>query len=119
MKQPLQIRFLGLQPSEALEAAVREKAARLDHVFPEIMGCRVSIELAHKHQQQGRRHAVRVDLTLPGHELVVDRVVDDDAYAAVRKAFDDIERRIGGFTERARERRVAPPSADAGEVDVP
>ena len=118
MKQPLQIRFLGLQPSEAVEAAVREKAARLDHVFPEIMACRVSIELAHKHQQQGRRYAVRVDATLPGHELVVDRVLDDDVYVALRNAFDDIKRRIEGFTERARERRVAPPAADAGEAGV-
>ena len=116
MKQPLQIRFLGLEPSEAVETAAREKAAKLDRFFPEIMACRVSIELTHKHQQQGRRYAVRVDVTLPGHELVVDRVQHEDVYVAMRDAFDDIKRRIDDTAQRARERRDAPPRSEGGEA---
>ena len=119
MKQPLQVRFLGLQPSDAVEAAVREKAAKLDHLFPEIMACRVSVELTHKHQQQGRRYAVRVDVTLPGHELVVDRIQNEDVYVAMRDAFDDIKRRMDEFTDRARERRAVTPPVGAGEVEAP
>lgn len=119
MKQPLQIRFLGLQPSEAVEAAAREKAARLDRFFPEIMACRVSIEPTSRHQQQGRRYAVRVDVTLPGHELVVDRIQNEDVHVALRDAFDDIKRRIDDYEQRARERRTAPPPGEAGEAGAP
>ena len=42
MKQPVQIRFIGLEPSPAVEAAAREKAAKLDQFRPDLMACRVS-----------------------------------------------------------------------------
>lgn len=101
MKQPLQIRFLGMEPSDAVESAARRKADKLDRFCPDIMSCRVDIELADKHQHQGRPFAVRVDVTLPEHELRVDRVHDEDVYVALREAFDDMKR-------QARECRQAP-----------
>src|SRR5450631_1851443 len=54
MKLPLQIRFLGMEPSEALESAARKKADKLDQLCPSIMSCHVNIEQTHKHQHQGR-----------------------------------------------------------------
>jgi len=94
MKQPLDIRFLGMDASPALEAAAQEKAAKLDRVCPHVMACRVTIELEHKHKQQGRPIAVRIDVTVPGRELTVDRVQDEDAYVALREAFDDMQRQV-------------------------
>lgn len=94
MKQPLDIRFLGLEPSPAVEAAARDKAARLDRFFPALMACRVTIELEHRHKHQGKPYAVRIDVTLPGHELGIDRVQDEDVYVALRDAFDAMRRRI-------------------------
>lgn len=94
MKLPLQLVFLGMEPSAAVEAAVREKAARLDHFSPDIMSCRVEIDLCHKHKHQGRPYAVRIHLTLPRHELTVDRVQDEDVYVALRDAFDSMKRQI-------------------------
>ncbi|MGZ5185895.1 MAG: HPF/RaiA family ribosome-associated protein, partial [Caldimonas sp.] len=63
MKQPLQIRFLGIEPSDAIESAARRKADKLDTFCPDIMSCRVSIEQTHKHRHQGRPFAVSVDVT--------------------------------------------------------
>jgi ribosome-associated translation inhibitor RaiA/cold shock CspA family protein len=94
MKQPLQIVFHGLEPSAAVEGAATEKAAKLDRFCPQIMTCRVGIELAHKHRHQGRTYAVRIDVTVPGHELTVDRVQHEDVYVALRDAFDDMRRQI-------------------------
>jgi ribosome-associated translation inhibitor RaiA len=102
MKQPLQIRFLGLEPSDAVESAARSKADKLDQFCPDIMSCRVTIELANKHQHQGRAFAVRVDVTVPGHELVVDRVHDEDVYVALREAFDDMRRQVEDAVRRTR-----------------
>ena len=100
MKQPLQLRFIGLEPSPALEAAAREKAAKLDQFRSDLMSCRVTIELLDKHKHQGRHYAVRIDVTMPEAELVVDRVRDEDVYVALRDAFDDMKRRIEDAARR-------------------
>jgi len=115
MKLPLQIRFLGMEPSEAVEAVVREKAGKLERFGPDLTSCRVTIELAHKHQQQGRRFSARVDVTLPGYELAVDRAHDEDVYVALRDAFDDIRRRVEDTLRRRRESMI--PGAPATDLD--
>jgi ribosome-associated translation inhibitor RaiA/cold shock CspA family protein len=102
MKQPLQIRFLGMEPSEAVESAARKKADKLDRFCAAIMSCRVTIESAHKHQHQGRPFGVRIDVTLPDHELSVDRVHDEDVYVALREAFDDMTRQLEDSVRRTR-----------------
>lgn len=114
MKQPLQIRFVGMEPSEAVETAAREKAGKLDHFFPDIMSCRVAIELTHKHQRQGRPFAVRIDVTLPGRELSVSRVNDEDVYVALRDAFDDMKRQLENAVRRKRGQEKAHVAAPRG-----
>jgi ribosomal subunit interface protein len=104
MKQPPQVRFNGLEPSDAVEAAARTKAEKLDRFHPDIMSCRVTIELSHKHQQQGRPFAVRIDVTVPDLELTVDRVQDEDVYVALRDAFDDMTRQLDDSLQRIRGR---------------
>lgn len=115
MKQPLQIRFLGMEPSEAVASSARKRADKLDRFCPDIMSCRVSIELVDKHQHQGRSFAVRVGVTLPDHELSVDRVHDEDAYVALREAFDDMKRQIEDSVRRTRgqtKQHLPPPRGD-------
>lgn len=102
MKQPLEVRFLGLEPSPAVEAAAREKAAKLDQFRGDLMSCRVTIELAHKHKHQGHPFAVRIDATMSGRELCVDRAQHEDVYVALRDAFDGIKRQIEESAQRAR-----------------
>jgi ribosome-associated translation inhibitor RaiA/cold shock CspA family protein len=102
MKLPPQIRFVGMEPSDAVESAARRKAEKLDLLCPDIMSCRVTIEELHKHQRQGRPFAVRIDVTLPEHELSVDRVHDEDAYVALREAFDDMKRKVEDVVRRRR-----------------
>lgn len=97
------IRFIGMEPSDALASAAREKAAKLELFCPEIMACHVVIQVAHKHSQQGRLFAVRLDLTLPGRELAISRVENEDAYVALRDAFDNMKRQIEATMRRMRE----------------
>ncbi len=116
MKQAPDIRFIGMGPSEALAAAARDKAAKLDRFYPDLMSCHVVLELEHKHRRQGRPFAVRVDVTLPGHELTVSRVEHEDAYVALRDAFDDMKRQLEDKVRRMRgqEKHHEPPSGEAG-----
>ena len=53
MQQPLQITFRDIPRSEALEADIREKAAKLDQFYEKVMACRVVVESPHKHHHKG------------------------------------------------------------------
>ena len=73
MKLPLQIAFRNTDPSPDLEAAVRRRAEGLDRFCDHVMGCRVVIDVPHKHHKTGNQYHVRLDITVPGEELVVNR----------------------------------------------
>ena len=114
MKIPVHIQFHGMEPSDAVELSARDHAHKLESFAPDIMACRVAIDLAQKHQHQGRPFGVRIDLTLPGHELVVNRVQDEDVYVALREAFDNMKRQLEDVVRQRRgqvkQHHVAPPS---------
>jgi ribosomal subunit interface protein len=102
MKTPLQITFHGMTASQAVEARTREKAAMLERFCPEIMACRVTVDLLQKHRQQGRPFGVRIDVTIPGRELAVDRVEHEDVHVALRDAFDAMRRQLEDAVRRVR-----------------
>jgi len=94
MQVPLQITFQGVSHSDALEAAIRERAAKLEAFYPRLMSCRVVLEENRRHQHQGRLFNMRIDMRVPGHELVVNRESDEDAFVALRDAFDAAKRML-------------------------
>ncbi len=107
MQLPLQITFRNLDASETVEAKIRERAAELDQFFDRITGCRVTVETTTHKRQKGRLYSVRVDLTIPDHEIVVNRSPasdhsHEDIYVAVRDAFDAARRRLEEHVRRRR-----------------
>jgi ribosomal subunit interface protein len=94
MKQPLQIVFHGMDRSDALEDAVRRKVDHLERFAGDILACRVVLDEVQKHKHQGRPFGVRIDLTVAGRELVVNRVEHEDVHIALRDAFDDMKRQL-------------------------
>ncbi len=94
MKHPLQITVRNMSLSDAAKTAIQEKAAKLDAVDDRIIGCRVLVELPHKHHHQGALYNVRIDLTIPGAELVVKREPHEDLYVAIRDAFAAARRQL-------------------------
>lgn len=71
MQLPVQITFRNMDPSDAVATRIREEAAKLDTFYDRIMGCRVMVETPRHHLRQGKIFSVRVDLTVPGAEIVV------------------------------------------------
>ncbi|HVO17530.1 MAG TPA: HPF/RaiA family ribosome-associated protein [Alphaproteobacteria bacterium] len=99
MKLTPQFTFHGLERSPAIEAKALEYAQRLDRFADRIMGCRVDIEQTAQHHHQGRMYRVRIDLTVPGGEVVVDRDAGldhrhEDVYVALHDAFEAARRRL-------------------------
>jgi ribosome-associated translation inhibitor RaiA/cold shock CspA family protein len=107
MHTPLQITFRNFERSPAVEAKVHERAEKLEHLFGDIMSCHVAVELLHKHHQKGNHYHVRIDVTVPGDELVASREAGEhhaytDVYVALRDAFDTMGRLLEDYARRMR-----------------
>ena len=99
---PLQITIRGIEHSDALETHIREKAEKLDEFFDRIMSCRVVVEVPHKHHHQGKQFNVRLDIGVPGSEIVVNRDHAEDVYVALRDAFDAAKRQLEDYARKMR-----------------
>jgi cold shock CspA family protein/ribosome-associated translation inhibitor RaiA len=129
MEIPLKITFRDMAPSAAIEANIREKAAKLDSLYDRIMSCRVIVEAPHRHHHKGKTYEVRIDLTVPGGELVINRApkrlaaaklirseepekdfaelhepskhaAHEDVYVAIRDAFNAAGRKLQDHARR-------------------
>lgn len=101
MPLPLQLTVRDLTLSEAATAEIRAKAADLETYYDGILNCRVVVEGPVRHHRTGP-FTVRVDLSVPGAELVVDHHAHEDFYVALRDAFDAARRRLEDYTRRQR-----------------
>lgn len=107
MKLPLQITLRNMEPSDAIEADIREKAGKLEMFSKEIMSCRVVVEVQHHHHHKGNIYHVRLDITVPQNEIVISRERDlhhahEDVYVAIRDAFDSARRKLEDLARRRR-----------------
>jgi len=122
--QPV-ITFRGLDHSDALESDIGRHIDRLAKYYQPIMGCRVLVEFAQRHHERGNHYHVRIDLTVPGDEIVVAHDASlhatgkdiesresaqraepnperKHALVAVREAFDIARRRLQDYGRRQR-----------------
>jgi cold shock CspA family protein len=76
MKLPLQITFRNVEPSDIAEQWIRTEAEKLKTFYDALMRCRVAVEIPHGHHRKGKSYQVRIDLTVPGGELVINRAPD-------------------------------------------
>ena len=119
--RPVQISFRNMTVSSALEEEIRSRAAWLESFYPGIVGCRVVLEIPHRHRRHGRSLHVRIELSLPGEDVIVSheptpgisarsgsRKSDEldgphkDAHVAIHEAFDVARRRLEDMTRRQR-----------------
>lgn len=98
---PVQVTIRDMPASPTLETNIRKRAEKLNQYYDRVMSCRVVVELQQKHKRQGKLFNVRIDVTVPGKELVVTRKMDQDVYVAIRDAFNAIIRQL---EEHARKR---------------
>lgn len=94
MQIPLQITIRDMDRSDALDSVIQEQVARLERFHDRITRCRVTVEQLGRHQQQGRQFAVKVDLRIPGREIVASHDHHEDVYVALREAFDSARRQL-------------------------
>ena len=99
MEKPLDITFRHMDPSPAVEARIREKIDELERYYDRIVGCRVVVEQDHRQHQKGNLFRIRLDITLPGKTIAIDRKgtknqAHQAVYVTVRDAFAAAKRKI-------------------------
>ncbi|HET7214572.1 MAG TPA: HPF/RaiA family ribosome-associated protein [Terriglobia bacterium] len=124
MVLPLQITFRNMASSEVVKRWIEEEASKLDEFHRKITGCRVVVELPNRRRKAGNLYHVRVDLTVPGGEMVVKRQPElrllparfatkpaknlevkaphKDLRQAINDAFRSAQRRLRDFSRRRR-----------------
>jgi ribosomal subunit interface protein len=116
MQVPLEISTRWIDLSPPLEAELRKRAGRLERHSDRITSCRIAVERpTGNHHQEGGPFRVRVDITVPGSELVANKEAEE-LFAAVREAFDAAERQVETWSQRRRGDVKTPVLPPEGQV---
>lgn len=114
---PLQITFHGTPPSATVEDKIRRAAEKLERFYNGIISMRVAVSAVQHGQLSGDQFRVRLDVSIPGRELVVngepgDATTHRDPLVAVRDSFKAMERMLRKSSEERRrdvKHHIAPP----------
>lgn len=124
MQEPLEIVYHQVEPSEALEADIRERVGKLAKLYDRLTHCRVSIEALHRQHRTGNVYDCHIVMQVPGGELVVsrqpkkakERYANPSVYTSVRDAFQAAERQLKEYKRQLRGDVKAHPDAFQGQV---
>lgn len=102
-----QIRFRGMEASDAVRTVIEKKISKLEQCCGRINSCRVTVEEPHRRHRKGKLFSVRIDMTMPGREIVVDRThgsgnSHEDVYVAIRDAFDAARQKVEHYAMQSR-----------------
>lgn len=125
--------FNDIPIDEAVQAAAADRIAELERFYDRITGCTVVIALPHQRHERGSLYSVRIDLVVPGGQIVVSRDHHDnhaheDVLVALRDAFNAARRRLEDHVRRMRgvekihtrgRPKLHEPGLSAGEVYGP
>jgi cold shock CspA family protein/ribosome-associated translation inhibitor RaiA len=102
MQEPLRIAFRNLKSSPVIEEQIHQRVAELERFFDHIIGCSVVVELHHRHQRQGGIFHIRIEIFVPGRQIVVRREppehqAHEELPLAVHDAFDAARRQLQDY----------------------
>lgn len=102
MRLPLQISFHNMAHDAEIESAIRANARWLESYYDRIISCRVVVDIPHLHHKERNLYQFRIDLKVPGGELVVKRGASEDSEfqdldLTIRDAFDDVRRQLEDY----------------------
>lgn len=116
MQVPLELSARAIELDSAMEADLRRRAAKLERYYDRITSCRIAVERpTGNHHNEGGPYRVRIDITVPGSELVASKE-GEDLNTTVRDAFKAAERQVEEFSQRRRGDVKTPVLPPEGQV---
>jgi len=107
MQNPVQVTFRDMASSDAIREACLKEVDKLERFHDRLTSMRIVVASPHRHHHKGVLYSIRVDLTLPGREIVVNRDhhedhSHEDVYVAIRDAFRATRRQLEDFSHKRR-----------------
>lgn len=105
MQTDPRVTFRGMPVSDDIERAARDEVDKLERFHDRITSCHVVIARPHRRHVKGDLYTIRIDLVVPGGELVVNREpashhAHEDVKVALRDAFDAMRRQLQDHARR-------------------
>ncbi len=100
MQVPLEIVFEDMDPSDAIDARLREEAGKLEQFSDRITSARIVVAKPHQRQEKGNTYRLRIHITIPGAADIIvnrdpgDRGAHEDVYVTIRDAFGAARRQL-------------------------
>jgi hypothetical protein len=107
-----------------LDTQIQRRVAKLTTFCPDIVSCKVLVEIPHRHHEQGNRFHVRIVIVVPGEKIVAGQTpnlhlsqidgepmrerqsqktgIRKDAALALRQAFDAAMRQLRDYVRLRR-----------------
>jgi ribosome-associated translation inhibitor RaiA len=109
MNHPLQVAFEHIDHSDAVEARIREEAAKLEQFYDRLTSMRVVVARPQSRHHKGDTYQVRIHITAPGKtDIAISRepAVDgahEDVYVTIRDAFNAARRKLQDLVHKRQE----------------
>ena len=117
MQTPLQVTARNLEIDDATRRLVERHIKKLETFSPRITSCHVTIEVPQRFPAGAPiAYNVRVDLHLPGDEIVVKRQPHPELETAIQNAFAAAGRRLQDYARRIRGDVKRPVALERGTV---
>lgn len=106
-----EVHFKGIDKSEAIEARILEKVAKLEKYFDRLSRARVVIEAPHRNGQRPLAYQIKIELSIPSRKPIVishERAVsqgNEELQLAIRDAFEAATRRVEDTSRKISERQ--------------
>ena len=106
MREPLQITYRRIEPSNSIETCVRDRVSALESCYDGIISCDVLIESGGSDRPRDQGLHIHLDVCLPDKELDVDRdaqwpAAGGNIIAEVQAAFSEMERQVKAYVRHA------------------
>ena len=102
----IRITFRHMDHSAALESRARKLVRKLERHCTALQSCSVVVDAPARHGRNGGHYGVRLELKVPGGEIVVNQDDHDDAFVVLQRAFTAAGRQLVDYEERRRQARV-------------
>lgn len=109
MKIPPEITYRGVEKTDAIEALIHEKIAKLERVCDHISSCHIAIEKEQDRPRDRSPYRVRLDITVPpSHELAAESTMGHKTQYAeldtvIRDAFEKAWRQLRDLSKQQQE----------------
>jgi ribosome-associated translation inhibitor RaiA len=110
MNMPVEIHFHGLDKSEAVEARVREKVAKLEKYFSRMTSCRVVLDAAQRNLAKPKVYQLKIEIGVPKRRPIIvrhERIgghASEELNLAIRDAFEAALRKLDGMASKIGQR---------------